>query len=84
MNDTLAPVLRKCVLVFFDHILVYSKDYTSHLQHLQIVLQQLYDHQWQVKLSKCAFAQQEITNSWHTIIGRGFATDESNIIPLKT
>lgn len=37
MNTTLAPLLRKCVLVFFDDILVYSKSYVDHLQHLQEV-----------------------------------------------
>jgi hypothetical protein len=37
MNTTLAPLLRKCVLVFFDDILVYNKSYVDHLQHLQEV-----------------------------------------------
>jgi hypothetical protein len=37
MNTTLAPLLRKCVLVFFDDILVYSKSYVDHLQYLQEV-----------------------------------------------
>ena len=30
--------LRKFVLVFFDDILVYSKDMVSHMKHLEIVL----------------------------------------------
>jgi hypothetical protein len=34
MNSTLAPLLRKCVMVFFDDILVYSKTWEEHLQHL--------------------------------------------------
>jgi hypothetical protein len=32
MNVTLAPLLRRCVLVFFDDILVYSKSWEDHLQ----------------------------------------------------
>lgn len=35
MNKTLASVLRKCALVFFDDILVYSPDLQSHLTHLK-------------------------------------------------
>jgi hypothetical protein len=31
MNKTLAPVLRKCALVFFDDILIYSASYEQHL-----------------------------------------------------
>lgn len=34
MNATLAPVLHKFALVFFDDILIYSKSYEEHLQHL--------------------------------------------------
>ena len=38
MNTTLAPLLRKCVLIFFDDILIYSKSYEEHLQHIRLVL----------------------------------------------
>jgi hypothetical protein len=41
MDETLAPVLRKCAVVFFDDILVYSRSYSDHLVHLRQVLQLL-------------------------------------------
>ena len=41
MNTTLASLLRKCVLVFFDDILVYSKSFGDHLEHLAAVFQLL-------------------------------------------
>lgn len=34
MNATLAPGLRKVIIVFFDDILVYSRTYEEHLSHL--------------------------------------------------
>lgn len=34
MNHTLAPLLRKSALVFFDGILVYSGSFDDHLCHL--------------------------------------------------
>lgn len=37
MNATLAPVLRKFAVVFFDDILIYSPSYTEHLEHLATV-----------------------------------------------
>jgi hypothetical protein len=41
MNFTLAPLLRQCVLAFFDDILVYSQSYADHLVHLEQVLKLL-------------------------------------------
>ena len=38
MNTTLQPLLRKCVLVFFDDILIYSRTYEEHVQHVEQVL----------------------------------------------
>jgi hypothetical protein len=56
MNSTLAPMLRKSVLVFFDDILVYSASYQEHLVHLEQVFKILQQEQWRVKLAKCSFA----------------------------
>jgi hypothetical protein len=38
MNATLEPLLRKCALVFFDHILIYSGSFHQHLHDLKAVL----------------------------------------------
>jgi hypothetical protein len=56
MNTTLAPVLRKCALVFFDGIIVYSAFLEEHVTHLSQVFELLAADQWKVKLSKCSFA----------------------------
>jgi hypothetical protein len=46
MNNTLQPLLRKCVVVFFDDILVYSSSLDAHVQHLKSVLQLLRRDNW--------------------------------------
>jgi hypothetical protein len=56
MNMVLRPFLRKCVLVFFDDILIYSTSWSKHLQHLRAVLTVLRDNQLHVKRSVSAFA----------------------------
>lgn len=79
MNATLSSVLRKCALVFFDDILIYSPDLPTHVQDLRKVLHLLQEHQWKVKLSKCSFAQQELNYLGHTIGVAGVATNASKI-----
>jgi hypothetical protein len=79
MNDTLKSVLRKCVLVFFDDILIYSQTFEDHLLHLQEVFQLLLNDQWKVKLSKCEFAQNQVVYLGHIISEHGIATDPAKI-----
>ncbi|WVZ88489.1 hypothetical protein U9M48_035006 [Paspalum notatum var. saurae] len=79
MNSSLAPYLRKFVLVFFDDILIYSPTFEEHLQHIQLVLEVLAKDQWKVKLSKCTFASQQIAYLGHLISAQGVATDPSKI-----
>ena len=67
MNTVLAPVLRKCDVVFIDDILIYNKTWEEHLAHLQQVFTLLLKHQFIVKLSKCAFAKQELSYLGHVI-----------------
>jgi len=56
MNAVLQPFLWRCVLVFFDDILIYSRSWSEHLQHLRAVFDTLRAHHLKVKSSKCAFA----------------------------
>lgn len=79
MNDTLAPLLRRGVLVFFDDILIYSATFEDHLLHLRSVLELLARDQWQLKLSKCSFAQSQLSYLGHLISAQGVATDPSKI-----
>ena len=74
MNWVLAPLLKKCVVVFIDDILVYNKSWEDHLQHLIAVFLLLQQHQFKVKLSKCFFAQQQVHYLGHVISKDGVAT----------
>jgi len=79
MNTTLASLLHKGVLVFFDDILIYSQSLEEHLVHLRQVLELLRRDQWQVKRSKCVFAQRQLKYLGHVISERGVATDPDKV-----
>ena len=83
MNASLDPVLRKFALVFFDDILIYSPSYAGHLEHLAAVLEILKKGKWQVKLSKCAFAQKQVACLGHVISATGAAIDPVKIQAIK-
>jgi hypothetical protein len=82
MNATLRPLLRKCALVFFDDILVYSSTLEDHVYHLKQVLSLLHQDKWQVKLSKCSFAQRQVDYLGHVISEQGVATDPAKITAI--
>ncbi|WKA00247.1 hypothetical protein VitviT2T_018626 [Vitis vinifera] len=79
MNSIFRPYLRKFILVFFDDILIYSPTWEQHLEHVQLTLAVLRQHQFYVKMSKCAFGKQELEYLGHIITHRGVKVDEKKI-----
>jgi hypothetical protein len=71
------------VLVFFNDILVYSGTLEDHVLHLKQVLQLLAQDKWQVKYSKCSFAQRQIDDLGHVISAQGVATDPQKIAAIE-
>ena len=67
------------MLIFFDDILVCSKDLDQHVRHLEMVLKVLREHQLYAKLSKCSFAQQRIEYLGHMISSEGVSMEEGKI-----
>jgi hypothetical protein len=58
---------------------MYSKTLSDHVSHLRDVLTLLREHQFYIKLSKCAFAKQELEYLGHIISNSGVATDPKKI-----
>jgi hypothetical protein len=79
MNSVFMSELGKFVMEFIDDILVYSKSMEEHEQHLQIVLQQLQEHQMYAKFSKCEFWIKEVPFLGHVVSPEGIAVDPSKV-----
>ena len=79
ITGTLHPLMRECVLSFFDDILVFSKTLQEHAEHLRQVFELLRRDKWKVKRSKCSFGQQRITYLGHVISAQGVSTGPTKI-----
>ena len=82
MNDVFKPFLWKFMLVFFDDILLYSRDMTIHVLHLKSVLQVLFYHKLFAKRSKCTFACSEVEYLGHVISGNGVKTNPKKTVAM--
>jgi hypothetical protein len=82
INDIFKDYLRKFILVFFDDILIYSKDQQDHLQHLGIALSILQQHQLAAKRSKCVFGVNHVEYLGHVISAQGVSTDPSKVTAI--
>ena len=60
MHRVFQPYLDQFVVVLVDNILIYSKLKEEHEGHLRIVIQDLRDHQFYAKFSKCEFCLIEV------------------------
>ena len=79
MNRVFRPYLDRFMIVFIDDILVYSKTWEEHAQHLRIILQTLREHQLYAKKEKCDFWLTEVKFLGHVISGQGISVDPSKV-----
>ncbi|KAD3640471.1 hypothetical protein E3N88_29694 [Mikania micrantha] len=79
MNDLFRPHLRHFILVFFDDILIYSRDKELHFHHLQTALELLHSQQFFAKASKCCFGQSKVLFLGHVVTAIGVQVDEEKI-----
>lgn len=82
MNTIFKEHLRKFLLVFFDDILIYSKNFEQHFEHLESVLCLLRKHSLYAKKSKCSFGGLQEEYLGHFVTGRGVLTDPSKIVAV--
>ncbi|KAA0053501.1 RNA-directed DNA polymerase-like protein [Cucumis melo var. makuwa] len=83
MNTIFKPYLRHFVLVFFDDILIYSKNLEEHMQHLEVVLDVLRENELYANMGKCNFAKTRVGYLGRIILGKGIEVDLEKIRAIK-
>lgn len=75
MNETLKGLIGKCVLVYLDDILIFSKNTKQHVMHLRLVLDRIKKAGLFAKRSKCHFFMKSVNFLGHTIDKDGIHVD---------
>jgi hypothetical protein len=79
MNKVFMEYLDKCMVVFIDVIIIFSKNEEEHDENLHLVLQKLRENQLYAKLNKCEFWLKEVSFLGHIISEGGISIDPSKV-----
>ena len=79
MQDIFRPYLDDFVLVFFDDILIYSKNEAEHEEHVRKALELLRHHQLYAKESKCTFCSSQVSYLGFIISSEGISVDPEKV-----
>jgi hypothetical protein len=79
MNHALRAFIGRFVEVYFDEILVYSKDLNKHINHLQCVLNVVRKEKLYANLKKCFFCMEKVVFLGYVISAKGIEVDEEKV-----
>ena len=79
MNHVLHAFIEKFMVVYFDDILIYSKNLDDHLIHLKYALDVLRKERLFVNLKKCTFCTDRLVFCWFVVCAQGTWVDEEKV-----
>jgi hypothetical protein len=79
MNHVFKKKLRKYLLVFFDDLLIYSRTWEEHIQHVEQILAIMEGKSMYAKESKCEFGMTEVLYLGHIIGVKGVQVHQEKI-----
>lgn len=79
MNEFLKEYASKFVIVYLDHILVFSRSKEENLEHIKLVLRTLQKEKLLINLRKCGFMKEELIYPGFVVFKEGLKMDRENV-----
>jgi hypothetical protein len=79
MNEVLHAFIGKFVVVYFDHVLIYSKSHEEYLDHLCAVFDALRAASLYANLQKCIFCTDRVAFLGYVVTPQGIEVDGAKI-----
>ena len=83
MNHALHAFIGRFVAVYFDDILVYSKNLDEHINHFHCVLTILRKEKLYANLKKCSFCIDKVVFLGYVVSAKGIVVDEEKVKVIK-
>ena len=83
MNHVLWDFIGKFVVVYFDYILIYSKNLDEHLVHLKFVLDVMRKEKLFANLKKCTFCTDKFVFLRFVVSAQGMQVDEEKVHAIQ-
>jgi len=84
MNKVLKPFIGHFVVVYLNHILVYSQNERELVDHLKQVFEVLRRHKLDGKVEKCEFFTRQLTFLGYVVLTQGIQVDQTKIEAIQS
>ena len=78
MENCLSDLRDNICIIYLDDVIVFSRTFSDHLEHLCTVLRRLREHGVKLKLKKCGFFKRQVTFLGRIISEQGYTIDPAN------
>ena len=83
MNKTLAGIQHKFAMAYLDDVIIFSRTFEDHLEHVEAVFSRLRDAGLKLKMSKCDFLKREVNYLGHIVSASGIKPDPEKVKAIQ-